>query len=127
GVYKRLELTKRAGTEMLPDINIVDMSAEHREGNTSIISKPLYDDIKVRIDKGEQTVLLLNRRGYSNFQICQSCGHVPMCPNCDISLTYHKSNSSLLCHYCGYETGVHKECDSCQSEDVTFRGTGTEK
>ncbi|WP_020008702.1 primosomal protein N' [Salinicoccus albus] len=127
GVYKRLELTKRAGTEMLPDINIVDMSAEHREGNTSIISKPLYEDIKDRIDKGEQTVLLLNRRGYSNFQICQSCGHVPMCPNCDISLTYHKSNSSLLCHYCGYETGVHKECDSCQSEDVTFRGTGTEK
>lgn len=127
GVYKRLELTQRAGTKMLSDIDIVDMSAEHRDGNTSIISKPLYDGIRDRIEKGEQVVLLLNRRGYSNFQICQSCGHVPMCPNCDISLTYHKSNSSLLCHYCGYETGVHKECDSCQSEDVTFRGTGTEK
>lgn len=127
GVYRRLELTERAGTKVLPEIHIVDMSEQHREGNTSIISKPLYEAIVDRIEKGEQTVLLLNRRGYSNFQICQSCGHVPMCPNCDISLTYHKSNSSLLCHYCGYESRVTRQCDNCSSEDVTFRGTGTEK
>lgn len=127
GVYRRLELTERAGTKILPEIHIVDMSEQHREGITSIISKPLHDGIVDRIEKGEQTVLLLNRRGYSNFQICQSCGHVPMCPNCDISLTYHKSNSSLLCHYCGYEAGVKRQCDNCSSEDVTFRGTGTEK
>src|SRR5699024_2604973 len=63
----------------------------------------------------------------ANFQICQSCGHVPNCPNCDISLTYHKMQYSLLCHYCGYETGVTRECDNCDSDDVTFRGTGTEK
>ncbi len=127
GVYERLELTERAGTKVLPEISVVDMSEEHRTGNTSIISKPLEAAIQTRIERGEQTVLLLNRRGYSNFQICQSCGHVPMCPNCDISLTYHKSNRSLLCHYCGYEGPVHRTCDNCQSEDVTFRGTGTEK
>ncbi|WP_411844031.1 primosomal protein N' [Salinicoccus sp. HZC-1] len=127
GVYKRLELTERAGTKVLPEIHIVDMSEQHREGHTSIISKPLHEAIVDRIEKDEQIVLLLNRRGYSNFQICQSCGHVPMCPNCDISLTYHKSNSSLLCHYCGYESRVTRQCDNCSSEDVTFRGTGTEK
>lgn len=127
GVYRRLELTERAGTKVLPEIHIVDMSEQHREGNTSIISEPLHEAILDRIEKGEQIVLLLNRRGYSNFQICQSCGHVPMCPNCDISLTYHKSNSSLLCHYCGYEASVTRQCDNCSSEDVTFRGTGTEK
>ncbi|AKG73735.1 primosomal protein N' [Salinicoccus halodurans] len=127
GVYRRLELTERAGTKILPEIRIVDMSEQHRAGNTSVISTPLHEAITDRLEKGEQTVLLLNRRGYSNFQICQSCGHVPMCPNCDISLTYHKSNSSLLCHYCGYESRVTRQCDNCSSEDVTFRGTGTEK
>ncbi|MFC3419745.1 primosomal protein N' [Salinicoccus hispanicus] len=127
GVYERLELTMRAGTKVLPEISIVDMSEEHRTGNTSIISGTLEAGIRQRIEKGEQTVLLLNRRGYSNFQICQSCGYVPMCPNCDISLTYHKSNRSLMCHYCGYESAVHRTCDNCQSDEVTFRGTGTEK
>lgn len=127
GVYERLELTMRAGTKVLPEISVVDMSEEHRTGNTSIISGTLEAGIRQRIEKGEQTVLLLNRRGYSNFQICQSCGYVPMCPNCDISLTYHKSNRSLMCHYCGYESAVHKTCDNCQSDEVTFRGTGTEK
>ncbi|WP_017548487.1 primosomal protein N' [Salinicoccus carnicancri] len=127
GVYRRLELTERAGAKVLPEVRVVDMSEEHRTGNTSIISKQLHDAIQDRIEKREQTVLLLNRRGYSNFQICQNCGHVPMCPNCDISLTYHKSNSSLLCHYCGYESAVSRQCDNCSGTDVTFRGTGTEK
>ncbi|GAA3718706.1 primosomal protein N' [Salinicoccus jeotgali] len=127
GVYERLELTQRAGTKVLPEIHVVDMAEEHRGGNTSIISQTLKEAIDQRIERGEQTVLLLNRRGYSNFQICQNCGYVPICPNCDISLTYHKSNSSLLCHYCGYESAVRRTCENCQSDDVTFRGTGTEK
>lgn len=127
GVYTRLELNHRAVTKTLPETKIVDMSEEHRKGNTSIVSEALREAINLRIERGEQTVLLLNRRGYANFQICQSCGHVPNCPNCDISLTYHKMQHSLLCHYCGYETGVTRECDNCDSDDVTFRGTGTEK
>lgn len=127
GVYERLELNERAASNQLPATQIVDMASEHREGNTSVISKTLKHAIEDRIRKGEQTVLLLNRRGYANFQICQSCGHVPNCPNCDISLTYHKSNNSLLCHYCGYEENVKRECANCGDDDVTFRGTGTEK
>lgn len=127
GVYERLELQMRAATNILPETKIVDMAEEHRQGNTSVISEPLKAAIEKRIEKGEQTVLLLNRRGYANFQICQSCGHVPNCPNCDISLTYHKKNNSLLCHYCGYEDRVKRECADCGSDDVTFRGTGTEK
>lgn len=126
-VYERLELTERAKQSPLPATRIVDMAGEHREGNISVISETLREAIIDRIEKGEQTVLLLNRRGYANFQICQSCGHVPQCPNCDISLTYHKGNSSLLCHYCGYEEAVKHECANCGSDDVTFRGTGTEK
>lgn len=127
GVYTRLELNHRAVTKTLPETKTVDMSEEHRKGNTSIVSEALREAINLRIGRGEQTVLLLNRRGYANFQICQSCGHVPNCPNCDISLTYHKMQHSLLCHYCGYEAGVTRECDNCDSDDVTFRGTGTEK
>ena len=127
GVYTRLELNHRAVTKTLPETKTVDMSEEHRKGNTSIVSEALREAINLRINRGEQTVLLLNRRGYANFQICQSCGHVPNCPNCDISLTYHKMQHSLLCHYCGYEAGVTRECDNCDSDDVTFRGTGTEK
>ena len=127
GVYTRLELNHRAVTKTLPETKTVDMAEEHRKGNTSIVSEKLREAIELRIERGEQTVLLLNRRGYANFQICQSCGHVPNCPNCDISLTYHKMQHSLLCHYCGYEDGVKRECDNCDSNDVTFRGTGTEK
>ncbi|MFD2829795.1 primosomal protein N' [Corticicoccus populi] len=126
-VYERLELNMRAASNTLPDTRIVDMAKEHRTGNTSVISSALKEAIQDRIDRGEQTVLLLNRRGYANFQICQSCGDVPNCPNCDISLTYHKSNHTLLCHYCGYEEEVKRECAACGSDDVTFRGTGTEK
>lgn len=127
GVYTRLELNHRAVTKTLPETKTIDMADEHRKGNTSIVSEDLRAAIELRIERGEQTVLLLNRRGYANFQICQSCGHVPNCPNCDISLTYHKMQHSLLCHYCGYEAGVTRECDNCDSDDVTFRGTGTEK
>ena len=127
GVYTRLELNHRAVTRTLPETTIVDMSVEHRSGNISIVSETLREAIEERIRRGEQSVLLLNRRGYANFQICQSCGHVPNCPNCDISLTYHKAQYSLLCHYCGYEDGVKRECDNCSSDEVTFRGTGTEK
>lgn len=126
-VYKRFELTHRPAMQEMPKAEIVDMSDEHKDGNSGILSRQLETAIHERIKKGEQTVLLLNRRGFANFQICQNCGHVPNCPNCDISLTYHKNNNSLLCHYCSYEEQVTKKCADCGSTDVTFRGTGTQK
>ncbi|CAD2078085.1 primosomal protein N' [Jeotgalicoccus coquinae] len=126
-VYKRFELTHRPGMQPMPEADIVDMSDEHKDGNSGILSRKLEAAIRDRINKGEQTVLLLNRRGFANFQICQNCGHVPNCPNCDISLTYHKNNNSLLCHYCSYEEQVTRKCADCGSNDVTFRGTGTQK
>ena len=127
GVYKRFELLERPNMQPHPVATIVDMAEEHKNGNSGILSRKLEDAIRDRIEKNEQTVLLLNRRGFANFQICQNCGHVPQCPNCDISLTYHKSNGSLMCHYCGYEEGIKRQCADCSSTDVTFRGTGTEK
>lgn len=127
GVYKRFELTHRPNHQPLPATTVIDMSDEHKSGNSGILSAALEEAIFDRIQKGEQTVLLLNRRGFANFQICQNCGHVPNCPNCDISLTYHKSNNSLLCHYCSYEDQVTRKCNDCGSTDVTFRGTGTQK
>lgn len=127
GVYKRFELLERPNMQPHPVATIVDMAEEHKNGNSGILSRKLEDAIRDRIEKNEQTVLLLNRRGFANFQICQNCGHVPQCPNCDISLTYHKSNGSLMCHYCGYEEGIKRQCADCSSTEVTFRGTGTEK
>lgn len=127
GVYKLLELTKRAVNQTPIDISVVDMAEEHKRGNISIISDTLQDKIIERIEKEEQIVLLLNRRGYANFQLCQDCGHVSTCPHCDISLTYHKRHQNLMCHYCGYEETVKKVCAACDSTSVTFRGLGTEQ
>ena len=126
-VYKRLELTKRPTNQILPIPEIVSMSKEREAGNTSIISRNLDMKIRDRIEKDEQMILLLNRRGYANFLVCQNCGHVPMCPNCDISLTYHKSNASLMCHYCAYEEPLPHACGVCGEHDLSLRGTGTQK
>ena len=127
GVYHLLEITKRAVNQTPVDIKVIDMAEEHKRGNLSIISDTLRDKITTRIERGEQTVLLLNRRGYSNFQLCQDCGHVVTCPNCDISLTYHKMNRHLICHYCSYEEDIKQQCQACDSTAVTFRGLGTEQ
>lgn len=127
GVYHLLEITKRAVNQTPVDIKVIDMAEEHKRGNLSIISDTLRDKITTRIERGEQTVLLLNRRGYSNFQLCQDCGHVVTCPNCDISLTYHKMNRHLICHYCSYEEDIRQQCQACDSTAVTFRGLGTEQ
>lgn len=127
GVYHLLEIKKRAVNQTPVDISVIDMAEEHKRGNLSIISDSLRDKITTRIERGEQTVLLLNRRGYSNFQLCQDCGHVVTCPNCDISLTYHKMKRHLICHYCSYEEDIKQQCQACNSTSVTFRGLGTEQ
>lgn len=128
GVYHLLTLSKRAvKTATLPRVELIDMREQTSESDQFILSDRLQEGISLRIERGEQVVLLLNRRGYSNFMQCRECGEVVNCPNCDVSLTYHKPNHRLKCHYCGYEVPVLKRCPACQSEELRFFGLGTQK
>lgn len=127
GVYKLLELKQRVNQRQLPPVEIVDMREELRNGNRSVFSKVLLEKIKDRIEKQEQIILMLNKRGHSSFVMCRSCGEVTQCPNCDISLTYHKYHSLLKCHYCGYEEQLGSTCLACGSDAIRFFGTGTQK
>ncbi|GKV64244.1 MULTISPECIES: primosomal protein N' [Sporosarcina] len=127
GVYTLLTLTKRAKQQALPSVQVVDMREELKAGNRSMFSLALADAIRERLERKEQIVLLLNKRGFSSFVLCRDCGTVVECPNCDISLTYHRSSESLKCHYCGHEQPVPLECPECESEHIRFFGTGTQK
>ena len=124
--YELLVMKKRANNMLLPDVHIVDMKEEIKRGNYTF-SKLLIDKINEKISKGEQVILLLNRRGYSPLIKCSKCGEVEKCPNCDISLTYHKSSDSLRCHYCNYTKKCPSKCIKCGSTDIKGIGLGTEK
>lgn len=125
-VYELLTLTKRAGKGTLPYINVVDMKEEVKRGNF-IFSKLLDQKIKEKLEKKEQIILLLNRRGYSSVISCNACGEAMKCPNCDISLTYHKTSDMLRCHYCGYAVKKYIECPKCHSHELKDYGLGTQK
>ncbi|MBP3038329.1 primosomal protein N' [Bacillaceae bacterium Marseille-Q3522] len=127
GNYHLLKLTKRMNNHAMPTVEIVDMRNELRNGNRSMFSTSLYEKVKERIAKKEQTVLFLNKRGYSSFVMCRDCGYVVQCPHCDISLTYHRFQEKMKCHYCGYESQVPAICPECGSEHIRFFGTGTQK
>ncbi|MBN2504576.1 MAG: primosomal protein N' [Bacilli bacterium] len=127
GYYELLELKNRALNARLPDLEIVDMKTEFKQGNSRLISELLRNEINLRLDRNEQTILLLNRRGYSTFVICRNCGHVFTCPNCDISLTYHEADHTLKCHYCNHKEPVPKICPKCDSTDLRYFGSGTQK
>ncbi|WP_077211473.1 primosomal protein N' [Bacillus dakarensis] len=127
GVYELLTLPKRMNNHALPSVQIIDMREELREGNRSMFSRSLLEGIKARLEKKEQIVLFLNKRGHSSFVMCRDCGYVINCPNCDISLTYHRANQQMKCHYCGYESFVPKQCPECSSEHIRYFGTGTQK
>ena len=126
GVYKLLTLTKRAGGGELPDVQIVDMKSEIKKGNF-ILSELLVKKIKEKLANNEQIILLLNRRGYSSMLTCRDCGNVLKCPNCDISLTYHKSSNTNRCHYCNYSIKNIDKCNVCGSSNIKEYGLGTEK
>ncbi len=126
GRYQLLQLPHRVNQKPLPKVTIVDMSAEIRKGH-ALFSRTLQEKIQDRLDKGEQIMLLLNRRGYASFVTCQNCGHVEKCPNCDITLTYHKSSNTMRCHYCGYGTKKITKCPKCGEEAIQELGNGTEK
>ncbi|WP_082389473.1 primosomal protein N' [Lysinibacillus sp. ZYM-1] len=127
GVYTLLSLKLRALHQSLPTVFIADMREELRQGNRSMFSQSLIEAIRLRLEKKEQMVLFLNRRGYSSFVLCRDCGTVVQCPNCDISLTYHRTTEKLKCHYCGYEEHVPQICPQCQSDHIRYFGTGTQK
>ncbi|MBN6850040.1 primosomal protein N' [Staphylococcus saprophyticus] len=127
GVYELLSLPNRVNQQALPEVEIVDMREELNSGNRSMFSNQLRDAIQQRLDNQEQIVLFLNRRGYASFMLCRDCGHVPQCPNCDISLTYHKSTDQLKCHYCGHQEVPPNQCPNCESEHIRQMGTGTQR
>ncbi|MBC2040445.1 primosomal protein N' [Listeria marthii] len=127
GVYTLIELPSRVNDRAMPEVNVVDMREELRKENRTEFSTELLEKIKDRIAKKEQTVLMLNRRGYSSFVMCRDCGYVVECPNCDISLTYHQSSNQMKCHYCGHEERVPQKCPSCEGEHIRYFGTGTQK
>ena len=125
-VYKLLTLTERAGGSVLPNVNIVDMKEEVKKGNF-ILSDMLKNKISEVLSKGEQAIILLNRRGYSSTISCKECGYVYKCPNCDITYTYHKSSNNLKCHYCGYSMVLPNKCSICGGDNLKDYGLGTEK
>ncbi|MDH6364291.1 primosomal protein N' (replication factor Y) [Enterococcus sp. PF1-24] len=127
-VYHLLRLTQRGNQQAsLPEVTIVDMRDEFRQKNHSSFSQVLLQNLTERIEKQEQSVLMLNRRGYSSFVMCRDCGFVLPCPNCDISLTLHMDTKTMRCHYCGHEEGIPHRCPNCGEDKIRYYGTGTQK
>lgn len=122
-----LELTKRANNSKLPEVEIVDLKMELANGNRSMLSVKLHDKIEQNLKEKRQTILFLNRRGFSTFIMCRECGYTVKCKNCNISMTYHKTENKLKCHYCGYEENVVTICPECHSDKIRYFGTGTQK
>ena len=122
-----LKLTKRANNSELPKVEIIDLKQELANENRSMLSNELYALIEENLQKKRQTILFLNRRGYSTFIMCRNCGYTVKCKNCDISLTYHKYEKKLKCHYCGYEQELVSKCPECNSDKIRYFGTGTQK
>ena len=127
GVYTLIELKQRVNKRPLPEVEVIDMREEMRLGNSTLFSKRLVNSVQDRLEKGEQSVLMLNRRGFSSFVMCRDCGFVLKCPNCDISQTLHMDTKTMKCHYCGHEEGIPNTCASCKGNRIRYFGTGTQK
>ncbi len=126
GVYGYLSLTKRASSSTLPEVHIIDMEAEMKNRHP-ILSRELECKIIEALSKNEQVMILLNRRGHSTTITCSSCGFTYRCPNCNITLTYHKTTKNLRCHYCGYTKYIDNNCPKCHEKSLNYYGLGTEK
>lgn len=126
GVYKYLTLKNRIGNAKLPKIKLIDMAESYKSGN-NILSTELQLKIMERLERSEQVMILLNRRGYSTYITCASCGYTYKCPHCDITLTYHKSSNHLRCHYCGYTKNMSEICPECHEKAIKTYGYGTEQ
>ncbi len=122
-----LTLTKRANQSSLPKVEIIDLKQELANGNRSMLSMELYNSIEENLKQKRQTILFLNRRGYSTFIMCRNCGYTVKCSNCNISMTYHSYEKKLKCHYCGHEENLVTICPECHSDKIRYFGTGTQK
>mgnify|MGYP000927777881 FL=1 len=127
GKVKLIELTKRANNATLPKVEIIDLRDELANNNHNMISQKLKKEIQTNLENKNQTILFLNRRGFSNFIMCKTCGNVIKCKRCDISMTYHKDEQKLKCHYCGLEELLPNKCPSCDGTDLKYSGSGTQK
>ena len=128
GVYDFLQLTKRANPlAQIPQVQVVDFRDYIGQNEASNFTPVLLEAIQDRLEQGEQTVLMLNRRGYSSFVMCRECGAVDTCPNCDISLTLHMDTKTMNCHYCGFTKDIPQACPNCASRSIRYYGTGTQK
>ena len=126
--YRLLELPERISKRPLPEVEILDMREEfHKTQKEDVLSRKLVEEIGERLEKHEQVMVLLNRRGYSAFVLCRECGETVQCKNCAIAMTYHKREHRLICHYCGFMRPAPKTCPKCGSEYVQYLGTGSEK
>jgi primosomal protein N' (replication factor Y) len=121
-----LSLTKRPLDAKLPEVKVLDLK-QYRSAMKGPVAIPLYEKIKEAVERGEQAILLYNRRGYASFLQCESCGHIPECPNCSVSLTYHKSKRQLRCHYCGYAARRPETCGACGKAALEAMGSGTQQ
>lgn len=126
GIYDLVELNKRVNDKCLPKVIVVDMKEEMKKRNPILSGEASYL-IQDRLNKKEQIMILINRRGYSNYVLCDECGEVINCKNCDISLTYHKNSNSLKCHYCNHIETMPNICPNCKSKHISLKGIGTEK
>jgi primosomal protein N' (replication factor Y) len=128
GKYRLIQLTERVERRPLPEVELVDMRFEFQEtGSDQIFSRQLIQEVTDRLQRGEQAMILLNRRGYSSVVLCRACGETLQCRNCTIAMTFHKAAHRMECHYCGYRQAVPRRCAACHSEHIHFLGTGSEK
>lgn len=127
GRYSLFEMNERYSNAVLPDVKMIDMKVEAERGNRGNFSELLLSELKTNLERGEQSMLLLNRRGYHTYVNCISCGNVEECPDCSIPLTYHKVNNSLICHYCGFRKPMPTACGKCGSRFMYSSGTGTQR
>ena len=127
GEYTLIEMPVRVNSQPMPNIKIVDMQSEIRNGNSGMFSYALKSKLSEKIEKGEQSILFLNRRGYNSFVMCRDCGYTAKCEDCDVSLVYHKEDNELKCHYCGKRYHMLSECPECHSKYIRYGAIGTQK
>jgi len=128
GKYRLNTLTKRVDDKKMPDIQIVDMRLEvMRQRGLVTLSRLLVDHMQARFERREQTILFINRRGYSSSMQCRKCGHVEACPHCSVAMTYHRADETLKCHLCGHQRGAPAVCPACAAPDIRWRGLGTQR
>ncbi|MCM1544784.1 MAG: primosomal protein N' [Ruminococcus sp.] len=127
GTYSLEKLSERYGSAVLPEVTVVDMKNDRARGNKYSISIELQDLLAKNLEEKKQSILLINRRGYNTFVACDNCGSVITCPSCSISLTFHRANNRLMCHYCGYSTEFTSKCSKCGKERVRYAGYGTQR